>query len=184
MGRLKLQMQVTVDGFDAPGPGDDMAWDEIADYSRELLDTADTIAIGSKTAAGFIPYWDEMAAGPDGPWREVAQRIARARKVVFSKTLDRCDWNNTVLEKGELAEAIGRLKRTGGKDIVVYGGVSFVSSLIGQGIVDEFHLFVNPVALGNGRPIFAGLGQPQALALRKSIAYRNGLVLLHYEPKR
>lgn len=165
MARLKLQMQVTVDGFDANGPGSDVDWDEIKAYSRDLLDSGDTIVIGRKTAAEFIPYWDDAATKPDEPWHEVAHRISKARKIVFSKTLDRIDWNNTEIEKGGLADAINRLKNTNKKDIIVYGGTSFVASLIKEKLIDEFHLFVNPVALGKGEPIFGRLEDPLKLRL-------------------
>lgn len=183
MSRLKLQMQVSVDGLDANGPNDDVDWNEIKAYSRDLLDSSDTIVLGRKTAAEFIPYWDSAAIEPDNAWHDVAQRIAAARKIVFSKTLDRSEWNNTDIENGDLAEAIKRLKSENKKDIVVYGGTSFVSSLIKEGLIDEFHLFVNPIALGTGRPIFAELRSMQKLRLVKSIAYDSGLVLLNYEPK-
>ncbi len=184
MARLKLQMQITVDGFDPPKMDDDIAWDEVRDYSRDLLDGADTIVIGRRTAADFIPYWDKLAATPDARWHEVARRISAARKVVFSKTLDTHPGNNTVVERGDLAEAIARLKRDGGRDIVVYGGVSFVSALVARGLIDEFHLFVNPVAAGTGQSIFAELGHPRKLRLQRSIACDSGLVLLHYAPRR
>lgn len=183
MSRLKLQMKVSVDGLDANDPNETGDWDEIRAYSRDLLDSSDTIILGRKTAAGFIPYWDSTAAKPDNAWHEVAQRIAAARKIVFSKTLDSSDWNNTDIENGDLAEAIKRLKSTNKKDIVVYGGISFVSSLIREGLIDEFHLFVNPVALGTGKPIFSELRSAQKLRLVKSIAYDGGVVLLNYEPK-
>ena len=183
MRRLKLQMQVTVDGFNPDGQSDDVDWSEIEDYSRDLLDSGDTIVIGRKTAVDFIPYWDSAAGKPGEPWHEVALRIAGARKVVFSKTLDRSDWNNTSIERGDLVEEIKRLKSASGKDIIVYGGTSFVSSLIKEGLIDEFHLFVNPIALGTGTPIFGYRENPQKLKLVKSIAYNSGLVLLHYEPR-
>lgn len=184
MSRLKLQMQVSVDGFDANGPNEDVDWNEIRAYSRDLLDSSDTIVLGRKTAVEFIPYWDSAAANPDNEWHDVAQRIAAARKVVFSKTLDGSDWNNTDVENGDMAEAIKRLKNGNKKDIVVYGGTSFVSSLIREELIDEFHLFVNPVALGTGNPIFAELRSAQKFRLVKSIAYDCGLVLLNYEPRR
>ncbi len=180
MGRLKLQMQITVDGFNPEGQNDDLSWDEVKDYSCALLDTADTIAIGRKTAIDFIPYWDKLAALPDEPWHDVAQQIANARKVVFSKTLDRSDWRNAVVETGELVEAIMRLKRENAKDIIVYGGIAFVSSLVKAHLIDEFHLFVNPVALGKGKSIFSGLHSPLPLKLEKSIRCNSGHVLLHY----
>jgi dihydrofolate reductase len=183
MGKLKLQMQVSIDSSDANGPSEDGAWDEIEGYSRDLLDSADTIILGRKTAVDFIPYWDDAAAQPEGPWQGVAQRISAASKVVFSKTLDKPDWKNSRIENGDLAEGIKRLKATKKKDILVYGGVSFVTSLIEERLIDEFHLFVNPVAIGKGKSIFSGLGASQPFKLVKSIAYNSGIVLLHYEPK-
>ncbi|WP_162918325.1 dihydrofolate reductase family protein [Taklimakanibacter deserti] len=181
MKRLKLQMQVSADGFDASGPADDKAWSEMEPHSRDLLDGADTIVIGRKTAVDFIPYWDEKATQREDPWHEIARRIAEARKVVFSKTLAKSEWTNTDVENGDLAEAIGRLKSTAGKDIIVYGGVSFVSALVKSRLIDEFHLFVNPIALGAGKSIFAGLDEAQRLRLKKSVAYTSGVVLLNYE---
>jgi dihydrofolate reductase len=181
MSRLKLQMQVSADGFAASGPNDDAAWGELEPYSRSLLDSADTIVIGRKTAVEFIPYWDDKAAKRDDPWHEIAKRIAGARKVVFSKTLDRSEWRNTDIEKGDLAKAIGRLKSAGKKDIIVYGGISFVSALVKARLIDEFHLFVNPVALGQGDRIFGDLSSAQQLRLVKSIAYKGGVVLMNYE---
>jgi len=183
MSKLKLQMQTTVDGIVADGPGEDGAWDEIRGYSRDLLDSADTIVLGRKTAVDFIPYWDKAAARSDESWHDVAQRISRARKVVFSSTLDQPEWRNTDVARGPLAEEIERLKQTSKKDIIVYGGTSFVTSLIKARLIDEFHLFVNPVAAGQGASIFSGLGASQGLKLRQSIAYDCGIVLLHYELK-
>jgi dihydrofolate reductase len=139
MARLKLQMQVSADGFDANGPDDDAAWREIEPYFRELLDGADTIVIGRKTAIEFIPYWDEKAAKPGDPWHEIARRIAAARKVVFSRTLDMSLWNNTELEAGDLAEAIKQRKRRGEKDMIVSGGISFAAALARERLIDEFH---------------------------------------------
>lgn len=183
MSRLKLQMQITVDGFDANGPNDDLAWDEIRDYSRDLFDSADTIIIGRRTAADFIPYWDTAATQPDGSWYEVAKRIAASRKIVFSRALDKSEWNNTSIESGDIVKAVERLKATNKKDIIAYGGVSFVASLVGNKLIDEFHLFVNPIAVGKGKSIFSGLADSQRFRLIKSTPYNSGLVLLHYELK-
>jgi len=183
MSRLKLQMQITADGFDSTGPNDDLAWDEIRNYSRDLFDSADTIVIGRKTATDFIPYWDSAATQPDGSWYEVAKRIAAARKVVFSRTLDKPEWNNTSIESGDVVEAIERLKATNKNDIIVYGGVSFVASLVENKLIDEFHLFVNPIAAGKGKSIFSGLADSQQFKLIGATPYNSGLVLLNYELK-
>jgi dihydrofolate reductase len=80
-------------------------------------------------------------------------------------------------------EEVAKLKRQPGKDLIVYGGSSFVSALIAARLIDEFHLFVNPVAIGSGGAIFDGLKQYKPLELKNSIVYNSGIVLLHYEPK-
>jgi dihydrofolate reductase len=181
MARLKLQMQITVDGFNPEGSDENTSWDEERDYSHELLKDADTIALGSKTAADFIPYWDKAAEDAANSWQEVARQISQARKVVFSSSTDHPGWSNSTIETGDLTDTINRLKEQSTKDIIVYGGVSFVKSLIRQHLIDEFHLFVNPIALGNGGSVFSGLDELLRLELKKSIGFKSGRVLLHYD---
>jgi dihydrofolate reductase len=188
MRKLKLQVQISVDGFVATGPNDDQkwvtwAWDEIRPHVLGLLDTSDTILIGRKLAVDYIPYWQDVNTKPDDPMHEVAQRIVRAKKVVFTKTLEKSEWANTELATGNLADEIRNLKNRSGKDLIVYGGSSFVASIIKEGLIDEFHLFVNPVALGHGWPIFSQLESTRQLKLKNSIVYDCGIVMLHYEPK-
>jgi len=181
MARLKLQMQITVDGFNPEGGDENSSWDEERDYSHELLKGAGTIALGSKTAVEFIPYWDKAAEDTDNSWQEVAKQISRMHKVVFSSSPDHPGWSNSTIETGDLVSAINRLKEQNGKDIIVYGGISFVRSLIRHHLVDELHLFVNPVALGSGQSIFSGLEDLLRLRLQKSIGFNSGRVLLHYD---
>ena len=188
MRKLKLQMQVTLDGFNSTGPNDEQQWvtwdlDGIKQYVIDLLDTSDTILIGRKLAVDYIPYWQDVNTNPDDPMYEVAQRIVRAKKVVFTKTLNKSEWDKTELAKGELADEIKKLKNQSGKDMIVYGGSSFVSAIIKAELIDEFHLLVNPVALGHGEPIFDQLENIQPLKLKKSIVYDCGIVLMNYELK-
>ena len=188
MRKLKLQVQMSIDGFVSTGPNDEQkwvtwAWDEIHPYVLGLLDSTDTILIGRKLAVDYIPYWQDVNTKPDDPMYEVAQRIVRAKKVVFTKTLDKSEWDNTELAKGDLADEIKKLKNQSGKDMIVYGGSSFVSAIIKEGLIDEFHLFVNPVALGHGGAIFEQLENIQQLKLKKSIVYDCGIVLMNYELK-
>ncbi|MEI9810698.1 MAG: dihydrofolate reductase family protein [Bacteroidota bacterium] len=96
---------------------------------------------------------------------EFAQRIVAAKKFIFTKTLAQSEWENTELIKGNLADEIRKLKNQEGKDIIVYGGSSFVSALIKEGLIDELHLFVNPVALGSGDSVFSSLDKFQTLKL-------------------
>lgn len=181
-------MQMSIDGFVSTGPNDEQkwvtwAWEEIRTHVLGLLDSSDTILIGRKLAVDYIPYWQDVNTKPDDPMYEAAQRIVRAKKVVFTKTLDKSIWDNTELAKGGLADEIIKLKKQNGKDIMVYGGSSFVSAIIKEGLIDEFHLFVNPVALGHGGAIFDQLKNVRQLKLKNSVVYPCGIVLLHYEPK-
>ena len=196
MRKLKLQMQTSIDGFVSTGPNDEQhwvtwAWGEIRPYVLGLLDSTDTILIGRKLATDYIPYWQDVNTRPDDPMYEAAQRIVRSKKIVFTKTLEKSrvidpiafGWEKTEFAKGDLAEEIRTLKNQSGKDMIVYGGSSFVSSIIKERLIDEFHLFVNPVALGHGVRIFDGLEKYKSLELKRSIVYKSGIVLLHYEPK-
>jgi len=188
MRKLHLQMQVSVDGFVSTGPNDEqkwvtLVWEEIKPYVIGLLDATDTILIGRKLAVDYIPHWQGVEKQSTDPFHGVAERICQAKKVVFTKTLDRSEWENTDLATGELVEEVRELKAKSGKDIVVYGGSSFVSALLKERLVDEFHFFVNPIALGKGVPVFSELEGWQALRLKKSITYDCGLVLLNYALK-
>lgn len=188
MRKLHLQMQMSLDGFVSTGPNDEqkwvtLVWSEIKAYVVGLLDTTDTILIGRKLAVDYIPHWQGVEKQPDDPFHGVAKRICQARKVVFTKTLDRSEWQNTELAKGELVDEVKNIKAQNGKDIIVYGGSSFVSALLKERLVDEFHFFINPVALGKGIPVFSEMESWQALKLKKSVAYSCGLVLLNYELK-
>jgi dihydrofolate reductase len=189
MRKLKLQVQMTVDGFIA-GPNGEMDWtvspwtDDINRYVDEITDPVDTIVLGRKLAEGFIPYWASVAANPDHPEVTSGEKFTDTHKVVFTKTLDRSVWDNTVLAKGDLVEEITKLKRQDGKDIIAYGGATFVSALIQHGLVDEFHLFINPAAIGNGMSIFKELDGGQNMTLLKSTAFDCGIVLLKYAPER
>jgi len=186
MRKLKLQMQVTLDGFNSTGPNDEQHWvtwdlDCIKQYVIDLLDTSDTIIIGRKLAVDYIPFWQETVKNPDDQMYEFATRIVNTKKVVFTKTLDKSIWDNTELATGDLKDEINKLKSQNGEDLIVYGGSSFVSSLIEEGLIDEFHFFVNPIAIGKGVSAFGQLNRWQQLKLKNSTTCLSGLVILHYE---
>jgi dihydrofolate reductase len=105
-------------------------------------------------------------------------------KVVFTKTLKISKWANTVLATGDLTDEIMKLKSESGKDIIVYGGATFDFSLIEAGLIDEFHLLINPVAIGSGMAIFKDLKEVQKFTMIKSTPFDSGIVELHFEPKR
>jgi len=181
MRTLKLQVQATIDGFMA-GPNGEMDWltfnwtDDISQYVAAITEPVDTILLGRNLAQGFIPHW---AANPEIPG---ADKINSTHKIVFTKNLDTSPWENTRLATGDLATEINALKNEPGGDMIVYGGGTFVASLIKAGLIDELHLFVNPVAIGTGMAIFHGLDRKQNLTLMKSMTFECGIVLLCYRP--
>lgn len=179
---------MTVDGYIA-GPNGEMdflVWDwddELKQYVTELTEPVDCIVLGRKLAQGFIPHWASVAANPDHLEYTAGRKFSDTHKVVFTKSLDRSDWDNTVLAKGNLVDEITTLKMQDGKDIIAYGGAAFVSALIKQGLIDEFHLFINPTAIGDGMTIFKDLDRKQGLTLVKSTSFDCGIVVLNYELK-
>lgn len=185
MRKLKLQVQITIDGF-ITGVNGEMDWmtfpwtDDIDNYIIELTKPVDTIVLGRKLAEGFIPHWAGVATDADNPEQTSGKQYTDTAKVVFSKTLTTSPWDNTEINNGDLITEIDKLKQRDGGDIIVYGGATFVSALINNNLVDEYHLFVNQTAIGNGMPIFAGLHQNRSFELIKAVPFECGIVVLHY----
>jgi dihydrofolate reductase len=183
--KLKLQMQITVDGFVAGPEGqlDWMTWDmdeRLISFINHLTDTSDTILLGRNMTEGFIKYWEQVITQPNSPEYSFGQKMVSIPKVVFSKTINKVAGQNVRVENGPLVEAVNGLKSQAGKDIVVYGGATFVSSLIENGLIDEFNFFVNPVAIGKGMQVFAAR---KPLKLVSSTAYPSGIVVNTYQPQ-
>lgn len=180
---------MTVDGYVA-GAGGQMDWmtfnwdDELKEYVTNLTEPVDCIVLGRNLAQGFIPHWASVAADPENEDQSAGVKFTETPKVVFSETLDASEWDNTTLATGDLVEEINHLKNQEGQDIIAYGGATFVSNLVKHGLIDEFHLFVNPAVIGDGMSIFRELDGKQNLKLVKAVPFECGIVLLHYEPKR
>lgn len=184
MRKLKLQVQITLDGFMAGSNGEMdwmvLNWDNaLNQYVRELTDSIGTIVMGRKLAEGFIPYW---ASAPQGEEPEGVDKMNGTPKVVFSRTLQQSPWPNAVVATGDLADEIHALKAGNDKDIIVYGGVDFVSELIKLDLVDEYHLFINPVAIGRGLSLFQKRETQLDLTLLESNSFASGMTVLRYAP--
>lgn len=159
----------------------DNKWDSgMSDFSIDNLINVDCILHGRKTGEGFIPYWTEVANNPDDGEHKLGRRFAEIQNAVFSNTLKDSKWNNTIIINGDLAEAIKELKNRNGKDIIVYGGDSFVSSLIQHDLIDEYYVLANPAALGNGQLAFNPLKNELELKLVECKPFACGTVLLFY----
>lgn len=186
MRKIKLQMQMTINGYVAQpnGKNDWMTWnpdDELIGFMSSLLDASDTLLLGRKTAEAFIKYWEDTAI--ENPTHPFAKKIADIPKVVFTKTLEKSPWNNTTLAKGNLAEEISNLKKQNGKDILVFGGAGFVSSLIKEGLIDEYYLIVNPTAISAGMTIFNSFDSILKFTPTQAKLYPGGKIVLSYKPK-
>jgi dihydrofolate reductase len=186
MRKVKLQIQMSIDGYVA-GPNGELDWmtweqdDELIAFINSLIDSSDTILMGRKMTDGFVSHWENTAS--NNPDNLFAKKMVDTPKVVFTKTLGESPWNNTTLAKGNLAEEIADLKKQNGKDIIVYGGAGFVSSLIKEGLIDEYHFIVNPTAIGNGMTIFNSPDRMQRFSPIESKFYSGGKTVLSYKPK-
>lgn len=183
---------MTLDGF-ITGPIGEMDWmiwdwdDKLKQYVADITEPVDCIVLGRKLAQGFIPHWANVATNENDPEQDAGRKFTETHKVVFTKTLVSSDpavkgWNNTVLVNGNLVDEINQLKNKKGKDIIAYGGVTFVSALIKHQLIDEFHLFINPAVLGSGMTIFGELENMQKLTLVESTKFDCGIVVLKYIP--
>jgi dihydrofolate reductase len=186
MRKLKLQMQVTLDGFVANVNGELgwMVWDwddELKDYVWNLTEPVDLILLGRKMTAGFIDAWTSRLDDPESG--SFARKMVETPKIVFSRSLENAEWKNTSIAKADLKEEITKLKTADGGDIIAYGGAAFVSSLVKNNLFDEYHLFVNPAALGKGMTIFGELEEKLNLRLADSRSFSCGIVGLFYEPR-
>lgn len=180
---------MTIDGF-VCGPNGELDWmafgsdEKMANIVNGLTDSSDTILMGRKMTDGFIDYWSSVLEKPYSEEYEFAKKMIEIPKVVFSKTVTKSRWINTTVANGELVEEIEKLKNQNGKDIIVYGGAGFVSSLIKNNLIDEYNLFVNPAAIGKGLTIFGDLKQTFKLQLVKTDSFFTGEVQLVYVPQK
>lgn len=180
---------MTLDGFVA-GPNGEMDWlvwnwdDELKAYVGAITESIDCILLGRNLAQGFIPAWASRAEESNPEEGEFAQKMTDLPKVVFSNSLDKPAWENVTLAGGDLVEEVNRLKQQPGNDLMLYGGASLVASCIRHNLIDEYNLFVNPVILGKGMPIFNGLDGRLKLKLVHSQPFSCGIVAVRYEPDR
>ena len=103
-------------------------------------------------------------------------------KIVFSKTLQQVEWNNSRLVKDNISQEISKMKQQPGKDMVIFGRGSIVSTFMHHDLIDEYRIIVNPIVLGNGNPLFIGIKDKHNLKLLKTRVFGSGVVILYYQP--
>lgn len=174
---------VTLDGYFTDAKGD-MSWAHKDDPEWNAF-VADNARGGGELLFGRVTYdlmagfWPTPQAFETAP--VVAERMNSLPKIVFSRTLDRAPWNNTRLVKGDPATEVRRMKQEPGNDMVIMGSGSIVAQLAQAGLIDEYQIALNPIALGKGRTMFDGVTRRLPLRLTKSRAFGNGNVFLCYQ---
>jgi dihydrofolate reductase len=187
MRRVVLMLSVSLDGY-MEGPGRDLGWhlvdDEVHDHFNEVLAAMGAFLDGRVTYELMAEFWPTADADPDSP-RPVAEfaRIWRDMpKIVYSRTLERADWNATVVREVVPAE-VEALKDGDGGDLAL-GGADLAATFLRHDLVDEFRLYVHPVVLGAGTLLFPPSDTPRPLRLVETRTFGNGVVLLRHERTR
>jgi dihydrofolate reductase len=184
MRNLLVFNSVTVDGYFTDKNGD-MSWAHKQDDPEWNAFTAENAKSGGELLFGRVTYdlmasfWPTPAAAKMFP--EVAEGMNKSPKVVFSRKMDQASWNNTRVIKGDLAEEIRKLKQAPGDGLVLMGSGSIISQIALAGVIDEYQMVVNPLALGKGRTMFDGIKDQLNLTLASTRAFKNGNVLLTYK---
>ena len=185
MRKLIFFMHTSLDGFVAGLKGE-MNWlhvdDEMFDFVATMTEKADTALYGRVTYEMMQSYWPTAGEQPNSSKhdKEHSAWYSKVSKIVLSKTLREEGLENTKVIADNLSENINRIKQQNGKNILIFGSPSATHSLLNQGLIDEFWLFVNPIIVGQGIPLFNHVPEPINLNLIETRIFSCGVIALHY----
>lgn len=185
MGNVIYATMVSLDGY-IEGPNRELDWaivdEELHTYINDQQRTLGAYLYGRRTYELMAGFWPTADKDPSTPafLVEFAQLWKQMPKVVFSKTLDTVQWNSR-LARDDVAGEIAKLKAQPGQDLAI-GGAALAASCMRLGLIDEYQLFVQPVVLGGGTPMFPPLDDRIDLRLVEARTFRSGVVLLRYLP--
>ena len=178
-------MHVSLDGFTA-GPNGELEWaildEELTPYVDALFKNVDAALYGRVTYQLMESYWPAMLADPNATPRDLshARWVDNISKIVFSRTLSHVEWKNTRLVKDQLVEVIASLKQERGLDLMIFGSPGLTHTFMQLGLIDEYYLFLNPIVLGDGIPLFQGISDWTKLNLLEAKKFQAGVIGLHY----
>lgn len=177
---------MTLDGFsNMEAGGKNFKWDsKVIQFCVNNLKDVDALVLGRKTADDLISFWDKIAENKKHSDYLLGKRISALPKFVFTKSMTENKWRNTTLIKGDLKTEIEKLKKHKGKNLLVYGGVSFAAALIENKLIDSFYFLKDPFCLGKGLSIFKDTRDIPAFKLKKSKVFPCGTVMLSYTRKK
>jgi dihydrofolate reductase len=187
MRKIVTTTWVSLDGYVA-GPNGEMdfvgaSFDaEMGKYEDDMVNESDTLLLGRVTYQSFAASWPFV---PDNPSisedeKAYARKLNAMRKIIFSRTLDKVEWNNSRLVKDNIAEEVAKLKQEPGKNMLISGSPSIVQLLTNLHLIDEYQVLVHPVILGGGKPLFAEIKEKVNLKLVNTRTNSGGVVFLTY----
>lgn len=192
MRKIVSFVHVSLDGFVASSDEGmaSLGWislsDDLFGYVEQRIQQTDTALYGRVTYQMMESYWPTAADQPAATKHdhEHSRWYKQARKIVLSKTLEEKNHANTKIISSNLTGEITKLKQGTGSEILLFGSPSATHALMAENLIDEYWLFINPILLGQGIPLFKNIKDRTALALVKSKIFASGVVCLHYEVKR
>jgi dihydrofolate reductase len=188
MRKVIVSMHISLDGF-SEGPNGELDWfivdKEGWENVNELLSSVDTLLLGRVTYQNFENFWPAAATKPSSTKEEIefSQFADKVKKIVFSKSLEKVEWKNSKLIKENIGEEILKLKQQPGGNMVIFGGAGIVSTFTDLRLIDEYRIYVNPIILGAGKPLFKNLKVKHNLKLMSTTKFDSGLVQLSYQPQ-
>lgn len=177
MRKVVLSMMVSADGY-IEGKDPEYNWhnwdNEMASYMMDFFTTVDTFIYGRKSYEAMIAYWPDLKD-------EFANVMNQTKKLVFSRTLEKIVWNAQLI-KDNAVEEIQKQKKQEGKNLVLFAGANLAETFIKNNLIDEYRLIINPVLLGDGKPLFKKLDFIKKLKLKETKQFSCGNIILIYEP--
>lgn len=185
MGKLSAFTFITLNGH-FKGLGEDTSWhnhgNAAGKFANKASQSSSILLFGRKTYEMMASFWPTEMAAKSYPI--VAENMNKSKKIVCSNKLNKADWNNSTVIKGDIVDKIKKLKR-GKAEITILGSGSLITQLTDAGLIDVYTIMIDPIAIGKGTPIFDGIKNNLKLELISSKVFKkDGILVLTYKKKK